>query len=61
MENLQLKWAKEYLKLCEEHFNHLEDKEKGFITNVTIRVREGAQLSHKEYNWLKDIAERFKR
>jgi hypothetical protein len=56
--NLQEKFADEHLKYCQLHRNLLNQWEYDFIKDVEYRSLE--KLSVKQFNKLKDIADRIK-
>jgi hypothetical protein len=56
MENFREKYTREYLKLLDDKWNHLTDKER----NDVIFLRNQKSLTTQNFNKLKTLAERFR-
>lgn len=56
MENFREKYTREYLKLLDEKWNHLTDKER----NDVIFLKNQKSLTTPNFNKLKTLAERFR-
>lgn len=57
--NYREKYIIQYLSIIEDNKNYLNEKEKYFYENIKRLHELGRVVSSHQYNWLKDIAEKF--
>jgi hypothetical protein len=48
-----------WLRLADEHYEELSQKERSFISSCRFRLNTGSLLTEPQEKWLKDIARRF--